>query len=340
MSLVCSVITSFHQNTQCTVYFKGATSEALPVSIGVKPGCVLAPTLFAIFFSVLLQYAFKDCSDGVYIHPRANGKLFNIKRLREKTKVTEVLIRELLFADDAALTSHTEEGLQQLVCRLSHACKEYGLTISLKKTNVMVQDVDSPPTITIDGYKLEVVENFTYLGSTISSSLSIDVEVNGRIAKAAAVMARLNQRVWNNLNLTEKTKLRVYQACVLSTLLYSSEAATYTSHERKLNSFRLRCLRRILRIQWQDKVPNTEVQERASMNSMFTILSERRLLWLGHVRRMDTGRIPKYLLYGELVKGTQPTGLPRLRYKDICKKDMKTVNISVNNWDSCANNRY
>jgi hypothetical protein len=244
-SRLLAVITSFHQNTQCTVCFNGATSEAFPVSSGVKQGCVLAPTLFAIFFSVLLQYAFKDCSEGVYIHTRANGKLFNIKRLRAKTKVTEVLIRELLFADDAALTSHTEEGLQQLVCRLSHACKEFGLTISLKKTNVMVQDVDSPPTITIDGYKLEVVENFTYLGSTISSSLSIDAEVNGRIAKAAAVMARLNQRVWNNLNLTEKTKLRVYQACVLSTLLYSSEAwTTYTSHERKLNSFHLRCLRR------------------------------------------------------------------------------------------------
>ena len=106
---------------------------------------------------MLLQYAFKDCSKGVYIHTRANGKLFNIKRLRAKTKVTEVLIRELLFADDAALTS-------QLVCRLSHACKEFGLTISLKKTNVMAQDVDSPPTNTIDGYNLEVVQNFTYLG--------------------------------------------------------------------------------------------------------------------------------------------------------------------------------
>ncbi|GAA6072583.1 RNA-directed DNA polymerase from mobile element jockey-like [Tachysurus ichikawai] len=119
---------------------------------------------------MLLQYAFKDRSEGVYIHTRTDGKLFNnIARLRAKTKVTEVLIRELLFADDAALTSHTEDGLQKLVCRLSHACKEFGLIISLKKTNVMVQDADSPPTIAIEGYNLEVVENYTYLGSTISN---------------------------------------------------------------------------------------------------------------------------------------------------------------------------
>ena len=83
--------------------------------------------------------------------------------------------------------------LQQLVSRLSHACKEFGLKISLKKTNVMAQDAGHPPTIAIDGYNLEVVENFTYLGSTISNSLSIDVEVNSRIAKATAVMAKLNQ---------------------------------------------------------------------------------------------------------------------------------------------------
>ena len=193
-----AAVISFHENMQSTVCFNGATSEAFPVSSGVKQGCVLAPTLFGIFFSMLLQYAFKDCSEGIYIHTRADGRLFNIARLRAKTKVTKVLIREMLFADDAALTSHTEDGLQQLVNRLSHACKEFGLTISLKKTNVMAQGADHPPTVAIDGYNLEAVENFTYLGSTISGSLSIDAEVNSRIAKAAAVMARLNQRVWYN----------------------------------------------------------------------------------------------------------------------------------------------
>ncbi|GAA6107151.1 uncharacterized protein LOC118407100 [Tachysurus ichikawai] len=308
-----AIIRSFHENMHSTVCFNGATSEAFPVNSRVKQGCVLALTLFAIFFSMLLQYAFKDCSKGVYIHTRTDGKLFNIARLRAETKVTEVLIRELLFADDAALTSHTEDGLQKLVCRFSHACKEFGLTISLKKTNVMIQDADSPPTIAIEGYNLEVVENYTYLGSTISNSLSVDTDVNGRIAKASAVMARLNQRLWKNHNLTEKTKHCIYQACVLSTLLYSSKAwTTYASHEVKLNSFHLRCLRHILHIEWQDKVPNTEVLERTGMNSMFSILSERRLRWLGHVRRMDPGRIPKDLLYGKLAEVARLTGRPRL----------------------------
>ena len=70
-----AVITSFHQGIQSTVYFDGATSEPFPVSSGVKQGCVLAPTLFGIFFSMLLQYAFADCEDGVYVRTRHDGKL-------------------------------------------------------------------------------------------------------------------------------------------------------------------------------------------------------------------------------------------------------------------------
>nr|KAG5688525.1 hypothetical protein BaRGS_031309 [Batillaria attramentaria] len=248
------MVKSFHEDMHSTVYFNGGTSDAFPVSSGVKQGCVLAPTLFGIFFSMLLQYAFDDCTEGIYIRTRADGKLFNIARLRAKTKVREVLIREMLFADDAALTSHTEAGLQELVSRLSNACKEFGLTISLKKTNILAQDTDSPPDISIDNTHLEVVDSFTYLGSTISSSLTLDTEISTRIGKAAAVMAKLSKRVWSNSQLTENTKLRVYKACILSTLLYGSESwTTYASQEKRLNTFHLRCLRRLLHIKWQDR---------------------------------------------------------------------------------------
>ncbi|KAK4320191.1 hypothetical protein Pmani_008954 [Petrolisthes manimaculis] len=104
----------------------------------------------------------------------------------------------MLFADDAALTAHTEEALQRLVNSFAQACEEFGLTISLKKTDIMGQDVNSTPSISIGDHTLEVVTKFTYLGSTISSNLSLDVELNTRIGKAATAMAHLASRVWDN----------------------------------------------------------------------------------------------------------------------------------------------
>ncbi|KAL9964360.1 hypothetical protein ACROYT_G027991 [Oculina patagonica] len=168
-----------------------------------------------------------------------------------KTKTFIVLIRELLFADDAALSSHSEAGLLRLVDKLSHACKEFGLTISLKKTNILVQDAEIPPVITINSTELEVVDSFTFLGSTVPSKASLDVEISSRIAKAAGVMAKLNKRVWNNDLLSVRTELQVYRFCVPSTLLYGSESwPTYTRQEKRLNGFHLCCLRRLLQIKW------------------------------------------------------------------------------------------
>ena len=74
----------------------------------------------------------------------------------------------------------------------------------------MAQDAEIPPSIYIDGSNLSVIDNFKYLGSTISIYLSLDVEINACIGRAGTVMAKLNKRVWQNINLTMNTRLKVY----------------------------------------------------------------------------------------------------------------------------------
>ena len=88
---------------------------------------------------------------------------------------------------------------------------------------VMGQDVDSPPSISISDYELDGVHDFLYLGSTISDSLALNMEINKRIGKAATTMSSITKRVWTNGKLTEHTKIQVYRACDHSTLLYGNE---------------------------------------------------------------------------------------------------------------------
>ena len=54
---------------------------------------------------------------------------------------------------------------------------------------------------------------------------------------------------------------------------------------------------------------------------------------------MKDGRIPKDLLYGELEEGKRKVGCPKLRFKDVAKRDLKRTGIDINTWENEAEDR-
>ena len=57
------------------------------------------------------------------------------------------------------------------------------------------------------------------------------------------------------------------------------------------------------------------------------------------MHRMVDGRISKDLLYGQLTSGCRPVGRPALRYKNVCKRDLKLTEIDPDNWEKLADDR-
>ena len=57
------------------------------------------------------------------------------------------------------------------------------------------------------------------------------------------------------------------------------------------------------------------------------------------MHRMEDGRIPKDLLYGELEFGSRPVGRPKLRFMDVCKRDMLATGLLTDNWETHAADR-
>ena len=92
-----TMIEALHTGMMANVSVGGEVSESFSVTNGVKQGCVLAPMLFSIFLSAMLDEAFRDMGDGVYIQSRQNADLFNVAHFRAKTKTTRILMRELLL---------------------------------------------------------------------------------------------------------------------------------------------------------------------------------------------------------------------------------------------------
>jgi len=295
-------------------------------------------------FSAMLTDAFRDGDIGVGFCYRTDGSLFNIRRLKAKTKVHEDTARDFLFADDCALNASTQSDMQRSMDQFAKACDDFGLTISTKKTEVLHQPAPAAPykepNITVNGQRLAAVDKFTYLGSTLSRFVNIDEEVAYRISRASAAFGRLAGNVWERRGLSPETKLKVYRAVVLPSLLYACETWTvYSRHAKQLNAFHMRCLRTLLRIKWQDQVPDTEVLQRAKCESIHAILLRSQLRWAGHVHRMDDSRLPKRLLYGELSTGKRSLGRPKKRYKDTLKEALKLCDIPHSSWEESAKNR-
>nr|VZI30406.1 unnamed protein product [Spirometra erinaceieuropaei] len=118
----------------------------------------------------------------------------------------------------------------------------------------------------------------------------------------------------------------MYKAVILPTLLYGAETWTvYTRQARRLNHFHLSCLRRILRLNWQDRIPDTEVLERTGILSIYAILKQMQLRWSGHLVRMDDERLPKRLFYGDVATGSHRQGGQIRRYKDTLKSSLKRL---------------
>ncbi|PFX21964.1 hypothetical protein AWC38_SpisGene13525 [Stylophora pistillata] len=247
--------------------------------------------------SMMLQEAKEGVLDGIYIHFRSDGSLFNLQRPLTHTKTVEQLITELPFADDCVLLAHTETALEHLVNHFSDATKAFGLTISLKRT--------------------EDLEN--------------------RLSKASSSFGRLFKRVWKNHSLHLITKIKVYRAIVIPTLLYGAETWTlYRRQVRLLKRFHQRCLRSILNIKLHDYMSSDDVLERAQLPSIESIVLKQQLRCADHVTRMEDSYMPKAVLFGDLRAGKRNRGTPNNRYKDQLKRQLFLAGIPPNAWQDTA----
>jgi len=340
-----TILQEFHNGMRAKVVIGGRESDLFDVLVGVKQGCVLAPVIFNLFLVAVTLACRSDLpSDaGVPFVYRTDGNLFNLRRLKADTKVSRDRIFELQYADDAALPAHSATDLQNSLDTLSTAYRRAGLVVNAKKTEVLssVATHDSPaPRFSVHGDVLSNVSEFTYLGSILSDSCSLDSEVEHRVKAASSAFGRLTHRVFLNRNLAIPTKIAVYKAVCVSVLLYGCEAWTlYRRHIKALEAFHFRSLQSILGVRWWHKVPHTELLKRSVTTPVEHLLLQRQLRWLGHVTRMPENRLPRRLLYGELSSGQRSVGRPKKRFSDYIKMNLLKCHIKPRDLETLVSDR-
>ena len=200
---------------------KAPGSDEIPAEIYKAGG---PPVAEKLSYFTLCGEKKPSLKNGIPIRCRYDGKLYKLRRLQAKSKVQTEVLDEFLFADDMAKVLQQKRKCKKGVDQVSDSCDSYDLTISIRKTEVVYQPAPGKPykepTITVKGQRLQVVDKFTYFGSTLSRVVHIDDKVNARIAKASAEFGRLRRSIWDRSGIRLDTKLKVYRSVVLPTLLY------------------------------------------------------------------------------------------------------------------------
>ena len=97
--------------------------------------------------------------------------------------------------------------------------------------------------------------------------------------------------------------------------------------------------RRIVKIGWQQKITKKEALRGTGLTDMhFTVsvgFAGLVTLWGWATSEF----IQKSMLYSELAIDTHKCDRPKLSFKDVCKRDLKSYNVGTDKWEELANNR-
>ena len=157
------------------------------------------------------------------------------------------------FADVLALLSHNHSQMQDKTTLLETTGAGTGLNINREKAELMKMNTTVNAPVTVGGEPTREVEFFVYLGT--------DRDVTARIGKARAALVML-KNIWASGGISMRTKLRIFNSNVKSILLYGCETwRTTQTMQRKIQTFFNTYLRRIYKIQWQEKIRNEDLWE-------------------------------------------------------------------------------
>jgi hypothetical protein len=155
----------------------------------------------------------------------------------------------LVNADDVNILGGSIHSIKKNAKDLVIASKEIDLEINAEKTKYMVmsrnQNAGYNHNIKIDNKSSERVDEFKYLGATLTNQNSIHEEIKSRL-KLLNACSHPVQNLLSSRLLSKNTKIRVYRTVVLPVVFYGCETWSLTlREEQRLTVFENRVLRKI-----------------------------------------------------------------------------------------------
>jgi len=244
-------------------------SDMFPIRNGLKRGDALSPLLF----NFALDYAIRR------VQVNWNGlKLNGAHQL-------------WIFADDGNVLGGSIHTIKKNTGALLVGSNEIGLEVNADKIKYMVmtrdQNAGRSHNIKIDNSSFERVEEFRYLGKTLTNQNSILKEITSRLKSGNACYHSVQNLLSSRL-LSKNIRSKIYRTIILTVVLYGYETWSLTLRDkRRLRVFENKVLRRIfgpkrdeVTVEWR-KQHNEELNDLYSSLNIVWVIKSRRMRWAG-----------------------------------------------------------
>jgi hypothetical protein len=132
-----------------------------------------------------------------------------------------------MHADDINILGGSIHTIKKNAEALVVATKEIGLEVNADKTKYMIMSRDRNAgrshCMRIGNSSIERVEEFKYLGTTLTNQNSVQEEIKSRLKLGNACYYSVQNLLSSSL-LSKNLKIRIYRTIILSVVLYGCES--------------------------------------------------------------------------------------------------------------------
>ena len=201
------ILQKIYENNQVYVKLTDGLLQPFTTSIGVKQGCVFSPLLFNIFINKISNIFDESCAP---------------------VKVNNIDVNCLLWADDLLLVSETATGLQNSVNKMGVFYDSLDLKVNLKKTQIIIFNkrglkMDKCFNFSLKGRKLEIVDQYQYLGLKLRPSGSMGVAVQELHDKANRAWFGISNVIYKHKRMDVDKIFSIFDSLVTPVALYGCE---------------------------------------------------------------------------------------------------------------------
>lgn len=273
------------------------TGEEFRIKKGVRQGDPLSPKIF----TAVLETIMREMNWEEY------GLNINGKRLHH-----------LRFADDLILLAENPETLKTMLLDLDTQSRVVGLTMNTQKTKLMTNSEKYE--IEINGNNIEYVNEYEYLGQTISPYDQTNKEIDKRIEKAWKRYWSLKE-IMKAREIPTKDKIKVLNMCVIPIITYGCQSWALTQKNwKRLEVCQNSLERSILNIKLKDKIRLSTIKHKLKTNTISSIIRKQKWRWTGHMIRQKTEKWTKNIVEWYPRDGKRRRGRPYYRWEDDLKE--------------------